>query len=170
MKRTLSDRLLRSLAQPQTKAQEIWDQQLRGFGCRASKQGVVSFFAMRRPRGSGKSVRIKVGDFPAMPLSKARQRARALLVEMQDGVDPRARKVGIGASSSAVMVRNSTVSSNGVGIAADQAAVVRVGQSTMTANGTAWQATNGGQVQSYSNNNVVGNTTDGTVTSTVALQ
>jgi hypothetical protein len=77
---------------------------------------------------------------------------------------------GIGASSSAVMVRNSTVSNNAIGIAADQAAIVRVGQSTVTANGTGWQATNGGQVVSYSNNNVAGNTTDGTVTSTVALQ
>jgi integrase len=93
MKRTLSDRLLRSLARPQTTSQEVWDQQLRGFGCRASKQGVVSFFAMRRPRGSAKSVRIKVGDYPAMPLSEARQRARALLMELQDGGDPRARRV-----------------------------------------------------------------------------
>jgi hypothetical protein len=77
---------------------------------------------------------------------------------------------GIGASSAAVMVRNCTVSNNAIGIAADQAAIVRVGQSTVTANGTGWQATNGGQVVSYSNNNVAGNTTDGTVTSTVALQ
>jgi len=92
MKRALSDRLLRSLARPRTAPQEIWDQQLRGFGCRASKQGVVSFFAMRRPRGSAKSIRIKVGDFPAMSLVDARQRARALLTEMQDGGDPRARK------------------------------------------------------------------------------
>jgi len=91
MKRTLSDRLLRSLARPRTAPQEIWDQQVRGFGCRASKQGIVSFFAMRRPRGSDKSVRLKVGDFPTMSLSEARQRARALLVEMQDGGDPRAR-------------------------------------------------------------------------------
>jgi hypothetical protein len=91
VKRTLSDRLLRSLARPRTAPQEIWDQQLRGFGCRASKQGIVSFFAMRRPCGSDKSVRLKVGDFPTMSLSKARQRARALLVEMQDGGDPRAR-------------------------------------------------------------------------------
>jgi len=92
MKQTLSDRKLRSLARPRSAPQEIWDQQLRGFGCRASKQGTVSFFAMRRPRGSAKSVRIKVGDFPTMSLSEARSRARALLREMQDGVDPRARK------------------------------------------------------------------------------
>jgi hypothetical protein len=68
-------------------------------------------------------------------------------------------------------VRNSTVSNNGTGIAADQqGAVVRVGQSTITANGIGWQATNGAQVVSYSNNNVSGNKTDGAVTSTVALQ
>src|SRR6516165_5765677 len=92
MKRMLSDRLLRSLARPRATPHEVWDQQLRGFGCRASKQGIVSFFAMRRARGSDKSVRLKVGDFPAMPLSEARQRARALLMGLQCGVAPRARK------------------------------------------------------------------------------
>src|SRR5262245_12003572 len=92
MKRTLSDRLLRSLERPRTKPQEIWDQQLRGFGCRASRQGGVTSFAMRRPRGSDTLVRIKIGDFPAMPLGQARQRARTVLIEMQDGVDPRTRK------------------------------------------------------------------------------
>ena len=51
-----------------------------------------------------------------------------------------------------------------------QAAVIRVGQSTITANRVGWQATNGAQVVSYSNNNVSGNKTDGAVTSTVALQ
>jgi hypothetical protein len=77
---------------------------------------------------------------------------------------------GIGASASAVMVRNSTVSNNAIGIAADQTAIVRVGQSTVTANGTGWQVTNGGQVVSYGNNNVSGNGTDGAATSTVPLQ
>jgi hypothetical protein len=77
---------------------------------------------------------------------------------------------GVGATAASVMVRNSVVSNNAVGIAADQGAIVRVGQSTVTANGTGWQAANGGQVQSFGNNNVAGNTSDGTVTSTVALQ
>ena len=92
MKRILSDRLLRSLARPQAASQEVWDQQLRGFGCRASKRGVVSFFAMRRPRGSNRPVRVTFGNFSAMSLLEARRRARALLTEMQDGVDPRARR------------------------------------------------------------------------------
>ncbi len=77
---------------------------------------------------------------------------------------------GIGANAAAVMMRNSAVSSNAVGIAADQNAIVRVGQSTVTANTTGWQASNGGQTQSYGNNNVSGNTNDGTISTTVALQ
>lgn len=77
---------------------------------------------------------------------------------------------GIGASSSAVMIRNSTFSSNSIGICADQSAMVRVVQSTIAANTTGWQATNGGQVVSYSNNSVAGNATDGVSTTTVALE
>jgi hypothetical protein len=77
---------------------------------------------------------------------------------------------GIGAGAAAVMVRNSTVSNNAVGVRADQSAIVQVGQSTLTANGTGWQATNGGLLQSYGNNNVNGNTINGTLTSTLALQ
>jgi len=75
-----------------------------------------------------------------------------------------------GAGAAAVMVRNSTLSNNAIGIAADQSAIVGVAQSTITANRTGWQATNGGQVQDYGNNNLGGNTTDGTATSTVALK
>jgi hypothetical protein len=77
---------------------------------------------------------------------------------------------GIGGGAAAVMVRNSTVNNNAIGIRADQGAIVRVGQSTVTANGTGWQATNGGLLQSYGNNNVSGNSIDGTLTSTLALQ
>jgi len=77
---------------------------------------------------------------------------------------------GVGASASAVMVRNSTVSNNAVGIAADQTAIARVSQSTVTANGTGLQTTNGGQWVSFGNNNVSGNSTDGVATTTVALQ
>jgi Right handed beta helix region len=78
---------------------------------------------------------------------------------------------GIAASSSSVMVRNSATNNNAVGIVADQStAMVRVGQSTITGNGTGWQGTNGGQVQSFGNNIVGGNTTDGAATGTLALE
>jgi len=77
---------------------------------------------------------------------------------------------GLGASAAAVMVRNSTFNNNLVGIAADQNGIIQVGQSTITANATGWRASNGAQVQSYGNNSVSGNTADGIVTKTVALQ
>jgi hypothetical protein len=77
---------------------------------------------------------------------------------------------GIGIGMSSVMVRNSTVSNNAIGIRADRSAILQIGQSTITANGTGWQATNGGLLQSYGNNNVNGNTINGTLTSTLALQ
>jgi len=92
MQRTLSDRLLRSLARPNTRDQEIWDPSLRGFGCRARKTGAVSFFVMRRPRGQRKLIRLTLGSYPTLGLAEARARAREALRELEDGVDPRARK------------------------------------------------------------------------------
>jgi len=76
----------------------------------------------------------------------------------------------VGASASVVMVRNSTISNNAVGIAADQGSTIRVGQSTITANGAGWQSANGATVQSYGNNNVSGNVSDGAQVSTLALK
>ena len=77
---------------------------------------------------------------------------------------------GIYASSSAVMVRNSTFNANAYGILADQSAIIWVGQSTIAANNTGWQATNSGQVVSFGNNNVSGNTAGGTAITTVPLE
>jgi hypothetical protein len=77
---------------------------------------------------------------------------------------------GIGATAGAVMVRNSTASNNSIAIAAQTGAIIRVGQSTITANGTGLQATGGGQIQSFGNNNLAGNNTDGTATTTLALE
>ena len=78
---------------------------------------------------------------------------------------------GVGAASGAsIMVRSSAIGHNSVGIAADQSAIVRVGQSSVTANQTGWQATNGGQIESYGNNNVNGNTSDGAPSATVTMR
>jgi hypothetical protein len=77
---------------------------------------------------------------------------------------------GIGATASAVMVSNSTASNNAVGISSQTGAIVRVSQSTITGNGTGWQATDTSLLQSYRNNSVGGNTTDGAATQTLALE
>jgi hypothetical protein len=78
---------------------------------------------------------------------------------------------GIAVASAAVTIRNLMASANAVGIGANGAsAMVGVTQSTITGNGKGWQATGGSQVRSYGNNNVGGNTSDGTATTTIALQ
>jgi len=92
MKRPLNDRLIRSLSRPHDRPQEIWDQLLPGFGCRVSEQGTVSFFVMRRPSGQKNLVRLTLGRYPVLGLSDAREAARATLLTLQGGVDPRVRK------------------------------------------------------------------------------
>jgi nitrous oxidase accessory protein NosD len=77
---------------------------------------------------------------------------------------------GIGATSSTVMVRNSMIANNSYGIDAEQGAVVRVTQSTITGNVMGWMAGSGGQLQTYGNNNVSGNGTDGSPNTTLALE
>jgi hypothetical protein len=77
---------------------------------------------------------------------------------------------GIGAIAASVMVRNTTLIGNAIGISSQDGAVVSVTQATLTANGTGWQYTNGGQLQSYGNNNVIGNSTNGTTTSSIPMQ
>jgi integrase len=89
MKRALSDRLLRSLARTHERPVEIWDQLLPGFGCRASQQGTVAFFVMRRPYGQKKLVRLTLGRYPTLGLSDAREQARDVLRALQGGIDPR---------------------------------------------------------------------------------
>jgi integrase len=94
MKRALTDRLLRSLAAPCPAPLEVWDQTLRGFGVRVSRRGTVTFFAMRRRRGAGSSqaIRVSIGPYPLLPLAEARQRAREVLRDLYDGIDPRERE------------------------------------------------------------------------------
>jgi integrase len=94
MKRALSDRFLRSIAIPSRAPKEVWDQSLRGFGARTTRRGTVTFFVMRRQRGARRSqaIRITLGSYPLLPLLEARQRARELLRDLHDGIDPRERE------------------------------------------------------------------------------
>lgn len=70
------------------------------------------------------------------------------------------------------MMLNRVTSSNNTGIGVSSAgagAVVRIGSSVITGNGTGLAVASGGLIQSYGNNQINGNTVDGTATS-VALQ
>lgn len=70
------------------------------------------------------------------------------------------------------MVRNCTIGNNaGTGIAASGSAgptaVVRVTRSTITANGTGLRPLAAGSLTSYGDNNLDGNTTNGSPSSTI---
>jgi integrase len=88
----LTDKLIRGLLAKGQPHEPIWDQALRGFGIRIGDHGGISFFAMARRRGGDRRpIRFTVGRYPALSLVEARDRARDLLRDLQDGIDPRER-------------------------------------------------------------------------------
>jgi integrase len=91
MKQTLTDRLLHALQRPKAKPVAITDREVRTLRVRASKTGVVSFSVLKRPPGSRRLAHFPVGTYPLITLVEARRRARAILRELDDGIDPRAR-------------------------------------------------------------------------------
>jgi len=52
----------------------------------------VSFSVLKRPPGSRRLAHFPVGSYPLVSLAEARRRARDILREIEDGVDPRARR------------------------------------------------------------------------------
>jgi integrase len=93
MRTTLTERLLRALLAKRKQGKSIRDKTLTGFEARPGKQG-ITFSAVARLRGSGirQPIRINVGRYPLMGLAEARDRARLLLRDLHDGIDPRTRK------------------------------------------------------------------------------
>ena len=94
MQATLTEKLLRSLLAKGEQGKSIRDRSLTGFEARPGKQG-ITLSAVARLRGSGirQSIRINVGRYPVMSLAEGRNRARLILRDLHDGIDPRARKV-----------------------------------------------------------------------------
>ena len=85
------------------KEYRIWDggtDGVRGFGLRVKPSGTRSFFyqyrspTYRSPTGDAKR-RITIGQYPALPIKKAREQAQRYAAQVLDGVDPLAeRNVG----------------------------------------------------------------------------
>lgn len=80
--------------------------------------------------------------------------------------------VALGAGGQVRMMLNRVIATNNLGEGVRSVganAVVRIGSSVITANGFGLVTSSGGQIQSYGNNQINGNTTDGTATA-VALK
>jgi len=79
--------------------------------------------------------------------------------------------VSAGLGTAVVMVRSSTIANSATGIGVNHAgATARVARSTITGNNLGWTAVDGATLSSYGDNNVDGNTTDGTPTNTITTK
>lgn len=86
---TFTDASIRRL-QPRERAYRAFEGgSLAGFGIAISPGGGKSFFVQHTENGIRRFYRI--GSYPAMPLSVAREKARELLAQLEQGIDPRAQ-------------------------------------------------------------------------------
>jgi integrase len=103
MKTLITDRTLRGLkAAPPGKRIVIWDTAVPGLCVRVTDKGSASFNIMRRVKGEASPVRRMLGvawtvPFPASqplpyPLATAREDARAMILEMARGIDPKTKQ------------------------------------------------------------------------------
>jgi integrase len=79
---------------PESGYKVYWDDDVKGFGLRANAQGRLTFIYQGRIRGPGgmKSAVITIGSAPSWTVDQARKKAKALAVDMDNGIDPRAAK------------------------------------------------------------------------------
>jgi hypothetical protein len=89
MKKTLTDRALKALKPaPAGKRYAVMDAVVPGFGVRVTDLGHSSFVLIARYPGSSNPTRRAIGEYGALSLEQARERARAWLEMIRKGVDP----------------------------------------------------------------------------------
>ena len=90
-KHRLTDRKLKALRRKGMRY-DVMDTDVPGFGVRVSEIGQRTFILIARYPGSTNPTRRALGDYPAVSLSKARQRARDWRELIQKGIDPKAEE------------------------------------------------------------------------------
>lgn len=89
MRKALSDKSVQSF-KPQIKRYEVRDSYCPGFGVRVSPDGRKTFFAAYRY--GVKQRRLKLGVYPRISLTKAREKALDALRQVDEGIDPAGRR------------------------------------------------------------------------------
>src|ERR1019366_10427600 len=87
MRVNLSATFVHSVKPPERGQVDYWDGRLTGFGLRVSEGGTRSWFAFYRGQ-DGRNRRMKIGNYPLLPLADARQKAKRILRQASDGDDP----------------------------------------------------------------------------------
>jgi Arm DNA-binding domain len=89
-KRTLNDRILKTLKPAKAGSRyEVMDSIVPGFGIRVTESGQKTFVLVARFPGSTNPTRRALGEYGALNLEKARQKARSWLEMLRRGIDPR---------------------------------------------------------------------------------
>ena len=84
MKKTITKRLVETLPFAACGTDYFLDAKLAGFGLRVGKTKKV-FIVEKRVRG--KTVRVKIGEFPLVTVEDARKRAQEVLAQMSEGIE-----------------------------------------------------------------------------------
>ena len=87
----LTDRKLQALKR-KGKRYDVMDTDVPGFGVRVSEIGQKTFILIARYPGSPNPTRRALGEYPALSLQKARERARDWRELIQKGLDPKAEE------------------------------------------------------------------------------
>ena len=90
-KHRLTDRKLKALRRKGMRY-DVMDTDVPGFGVRVSEIGQRTFILIARYPGSPNPTRRALGEYPAVSLSRARQRAREWRELIQKGIDPKAEE------------------------------------------------------------------------------
>jgi hypothetical protein len=86
----LTDEMLRAWGRaPPTKRIFVWDALQPHFGARISEWGTISFVLRKRIKGVHKVFYRVLATYPYVTLDAARERARLLLAQIAEGIDPR---------------------------------------------------------------------------------
>jgi integrase len=86
----LTDRYVRALKPADTGYRVEWDSEVKGFGVRVTATGAKAFIFNYRV--GGRQPRYTIGSFPDWPVEQAREKAKALRREVDDGRDPMAER------------------------------------------------------------------------------
>ena len=102
-KRRFTDQMIQRLRPPKAGRLEVGDEIVPGLVLRVTPRGVKSFSVIYKVAGeggvsptgrqlTGRQHRITLGQYPALGLKNAREKARQILETVSDGLDPRAER------------------------------------------------------------------------------
>jgi len=87
-RKRFTDRTLKAF-KPIKKRYDVMDTDVPGFGVRVTERGQRTFILIARYPGSSNPTRRAIGEYPALSLEKARERARHWRDLVRQGIDPK---------------------------------------------------------------------------------